>query len=158
MPVCIGCKEDRPETDFRFRKDLNWLNSRCRPCERIVQIDNYYKRKKNDPFGWKVMVLRNCRSREISEDWVLARLSEQNHRCAISGQPIDRLDFEVDHIVPRSKGGGNELANLQLVCRAANSAKSDLTNDELVTLCAAIIQTLRPELIGKAILEAEGLA
>lgn len=36
----------------------------------------------------------------------------------------------VDHIVPRSKGGGEELSNLQLLCRECNEAKGDSLIDE----------------------------
>lgn len=33
---------------------------------------------------------------------------------------------QVDHVVPRSKGGGNELGNLVLACFTCNSLKRDL--------------------------------
>ena len=39
--------------------------------------------------------------------------------------------IEVDHILPRSKGGSNELANLQLTHQAYNRAKRDLYGPEL---------------------------
>ena len=157
MPVCIGCQTEKPADQYRYRPDLNWLNTRCRPCERTAQKKNYYDRKERDRFGWRLTVLRCNRSKEITAEWIDTKLVEQSHRCAVSGLPINRLDFEVDHIVPRSKGGGDGLSNLQLVCRAANSAKSDLTNDELADLCLAILRTIRPELIGKAIMQAEGI-
>ena len=33
-------------------------------------------------------------------------------------------DMEVDHIVPLARGGANERANLQALCRACNRAKA----------------------------------
>ena len=33
--------------------------------------------------------------------------------------------FNIDHIKPRSKGGKNELSNMQLTCEVCNSKKSD---------------------------------
>jgi len=41
--------------------------------------------------------------------------------CVVCGKPSDT----VDHIVPLSKGGSNELNNLQPMCRSCNSKKSD---------------------------------
>lgn len=41
--------------------------------------------------------------------------------------PIDFMD--IDHKVPISKGGGNELDNLQLLCRKCNGKKGDKTTN-----------------------------
>jgi len=41
--------------------------------------------------------------------------------CVVCGNPSD----SVDHIVPISKGGSNELSNLQPMCRSCNSKKAD---------------------------------
>ena len=43
---------------------------------------------------------------------------------------IDRIDSKVGYIV----------GNVQLVCRAANVAKSDLGADEFVKLCRAVVE------------------
>ena len=156
MFACVDCLETLPVERFRVRPERNnWRNTKCRKCERAVQVRNYYDLKASDPFTWKIRILKNCRSRDITREWIEATLTRQDYRCAVSGRSISKLDFEVDHIIPRAKGGSNELGNLQLVSRAANSAKSDLSNDELVRLCVDIVRTLRPELIGRAILEAE---
>lgn len=42
--------------------------------------------------------------------------------CKICGS-TERL--EIDHIIPLSKGGSNELKNLQILCRHCNSVKRD---------------------------------
>jgi hypothetical protein len=39
-------------------------------------------------------------------------------------------DLTVDHMLPRSRGGGNEQANLQVLCRRCNSSKGAMTQDE----------------------------
>ena len=36
-----------------------------------------------------------------------------------------RGGFDVDHITPKAAGGGNEITNLQLLCKPCNNAKSD---------------------------------
>lgn len=45
----------------------------------------------------------------------------QNGRCAICGGEL--TTYEVDHIIPISKGGGNERGNLQLTHSECNNKK-----------------------------------
>ena len=45
-------------------------------------------------------------------------------------------NLTVDHVVPRSKGGADALANLQLLCAACNSAKGAGTHAELIAKLA----------------------
>lgn len=49
------------------------------------------------------------------------------HRCEYCHAPevIFNLQFEVEHIVPTSKGGSSILDNLALACRSCNLFKSD---------------------------------
>lgn len=54
-----------------------------------------------------------------------------NGRCAICGRPIDFYSMTVDHKIPLSKGGTNELTNLQPACLTCNFLKNGLTMDEL---------------------------
>ena len=41
-------------------------------------------------------------------------------------------NMTIDHILPRSKGGGNNPDNLQLLCAACNSTKGDRSQAELI--------------------------
>jgi len=40
----------------------------------------------------------------------------------------DGIQFTKDHIIPKSKGGTNELDNLQIMCEVCNNAKKDNIN------------------------------
>ena len=49
-----------------------------------------------------------------------------NRICEYCHAPeaVFNFDFEVDHIIPLSRGGTSELNNLALACRSCNAYKS----------------------------------
>ena len=47
----------------------------------------------------------------------------QNGICAGCGKTFDILNLEVDHIVPKTKGGGDYFENYQLLCGSCNRIK-----------------------------------
>jgi len=50
---------------------------------------------------------------------------EQNSLCNACGTEFDIWNLEIDHIIPKSKGGGNYYENYQLLCSNCNKMKSD---------------------------------
>lgn len=61
--------------------------------------------------------------------------------CYLSGRDIDLEDsksYHLDHKIPRSKGGNNELDNLGIACKEANMAKSDMLVEDFVRLCVDV--------------------
>ena len=47
----------------------------------------------------------------------------QNERCKACDVEMRIVDFEVDHIVPKAKGGGDYFENYQLLCGSCNKIK-----------------------------------
>lgn len=56
------------------------------------------------------------------------------YRCARCGKNFRKEDIEVDHIIPRSKGGGNDIRNLQALCLHCNRSKRDDMKDTMSDL------------------------
>ncbi|MDY7079499.1 MAG: HNH endonuclease [Chloroflexota bacterium] len=54
-----------------------------------------------------------------------ARVGEQHH-----GRVITRADFTVEHLIPRSRGGGSTWGNTACACRWCNHRKADRTPHE----------------------------
>jgi hypothetical protein len=65
----------------------------------------------------------NTRKREtIPEEVKFEVWRRDEGKCVICGS---KENLEFDHIIPFSKGGGNTVRNLQLLCEACNRKKSD---------------------------------
>jgi ATP adenylyltransferase len=50
--------------------------------------------------------------------------------CQLCGNTKNDAPLEVDHIMPRSKGGSNDPKNLQTLCRPCNQGKSNLDDTD----------------------------
>lgn len=112
----------------RERHELNRDRSRAK-------LRSYYKRR----FFWaKACKLR----REDAATYVdLARLwKAQRGLCALTGTRLTLDNAELDHKLPKARGGGDEIGNLQWTCRAANLAKRDMTDEEFAALCADVMR------------------
>jgi len=57
-------------------------------------------------------------------------LKRAKFRCELCGVASDVKGLEVDHIVPRNKGGSNDISNLQTLCYSCNSMKRDLDDTD----------------------------
>lgn len=65
-----------------------------------------------------------------------------NHKC---GYCHSKLDLTVDHVIPKSKGGGYTWENLVTCCRKCNSKKDNRTPEEAGM--KLYIQPYRPNFI-----------
>lgn len=56
--------------------------------------------------------------------------AKYNGCCAICGKPVKFDKLTIDHKMPLSNGGANEMCNLQLACRECNLMKNGLNAQE----------------------------
>ncbi|MFX1590426.1 MAG: HNH endonuclease, partial [Promethearchaeota archaeon] len=57
-------------------------------------------------------------------------LKESNGRCALCGITKDIRPLDVDHIIPKSKGGKTIYENLQVLCSKCNRSKNNKDNQD----------------------------
>lgn len=68
-------------------------------------------------------------------DGILAWM-QRTPTCAYCTLPIKPREYSPDHILPRSRGGADSLANLHLICKSCNLMKGALTDGEFRDLLA----------------------
>lgn len=61
--------------------------------------------------------------RRVSESMKKHIASEQKWKCNLCHSILDG-SYEIDHIIPLYKGGGNQAANLQALCRNCHGKKT----------------------------------
>ncbi len=52
--------------------------------------------------------------------------------CNGCAKSFDSVNFEIDHIIPKSKGGGDYYENFQLLCGNCNRARGNRPMEVLV--------------------------
>lgn len=66
-----------------------------------------------------------------------------NSKCYLSGEEVNLTDsknWELDHIIPKSKGGNNSLENLGILHKVVNQMKGGLLNEEFIEWCKKILE------------------
>jgi 5-methylcytosine-specific restriction endonuclease McrA len=63
------------------------------------------------------------RSRHIPASVRVSVLHRDGYKCVFCGRSAKKVQLEVDHIVPFSKGGSNDPSNLQTLCFDCNRGK-----------------------------------
>ena len=64
-------------------------------------------------------------------------LKRARFRCELCGISADEKALEVDHIVPRNVGGGNDILNLQALCYSCNATKRDRDSTDFRDISAS---------------------
>ena len=64
-------------------------------------------------------------------------LKRARFRCELCGISAEEKALEVDHIVPRNRGGGNDVLNLQALCYSCNATKRDRDSTDFRAVAAS---------------------
>jgi len=71
--------------------------------------------------------------------------------CYLCGEFVDFDSFEIDHRIPISKGGTNDLSNLFCSCHCCNSIKHDIYPRELMEKITQIFMYQTQKRIGNGV-------
>ena len=71
------------------------------------------------------VISKTKRRQKISGKVRHAVYLRDNYRCRICGKGDEDYDLQIDHIKPVSKGGTNDMSNLQTLCEDCNKEKGN---------------------------------
>lgn len=117
-----------PSLDSRVGNVFTWVRryTRWAPVTRIeVERVKFDLQLLQNPeiSGWEYQ-----RGERVGWETRAYLLAKYQHRCAYCGQ--GDVPFELDHQLPRSRGGSHRVSNLVLACHDCNSAKGNRTAAE----------------------------
>lgn len=129
-------KEKRKEKQ-RLNRLLVLEKRKQSPYWQRNPYERYYK---HSPLK-KLARWSSYRSRPAIKSFDLWKLAKkQKLICVLTGEKLTFENISLDHIIPVSKGGTNNISNLQLVTRHANTIKNNMNMDELLLLCRKIVE------------------
>lgn len=103
-------------------------NRRWYESNRAYAIAKAAEWKRNNPESFSISTRKNEAKRRAAEGSfahrdVMRMFSAQDGKCAACGCDIAAA-YEIDHIIPISRGGSNWPMNLQLLCTVCNRSKA----------------------------------
>lgn len=156
---CQRCKTYKPLSEFyenaSTTKNRNYYYCNCKDCESERHKEYRSTHSTDDITIFFRDLATGCRGRAyrsdgkfgctINKDDLIALYEKQNHKCALSGIEMTTIkgsgkfpsNASVDRIDP---GKDYSLDNIRLVCNHVNMMRSNLSDEDLLYYCKAIIE------------------
>lgn len=156
---CQRCKTYKPVSEFyenaSTTKNRKYYSCNCKDCESERHKGYRLTHSTDDINTFFRDITTGCRGRAyrsdgkfectINKDDLIALYEKQNHKCALSGIEMTTIkgsgkfpsNASVDRIDP---GKNYSLDNIRLVCNHVNMMRSNLSDEDLLYYCKAIIE------------------
>jgi 5-methylcytosine-specific restriction endonuclease McrA len=123
-------RTENPEAARFYQKEHYYKNHE----KRKKKMRDYYARR----FFWsRSMKLRGERRATAINLFMLWK--NQKGLCAMTGRTLS-TNAQLDHIIPKAKGGCDSVENLRWVCPDFNYAKRDMSDAEMLSLCSDVMR------------------
>jgi 5-methylcytosine-specific restriction endonuclease McrA len=131
---CTVCKENESQVKKQWYVKKK-ATMECLKCKEIKTIGMYCEKH------WFMSIaLANFGSTRRALE-IKDLLEKQSYKCALTGRTLTPgTNASIDHIIPTSKGGTDDVTNLQWMDLDVNFAKSDLSVDAFIQLAKEITE------------------
>ena len=149
LKVCKTCGQEKPLDQYRLTNN-RWRCNECRACFQI-RYRAYNKkpsvRVRHMVFDMNKAARKKMFDCDITEADVFQMYDDQDGKCALTG--YDMTLGSSDDIIEKQYAAscdridnerGYTLDNVWLVAARANSLKSDMTLDDLLEWCKAVVK------------------
>ena len=116
------------EPQGRQREESGRSNPEKHKKQNIKDCRAYRARKKIDDPEWWQKEMKRLRNLPSVIRWQKLRfntLKRDNFTCQYCGRKAPEVKLHIDHKIPKSKGGLDELNNLITACEDCNLGKGD---------------------------------
>ena len=112
--------------------DPNWLKGmqenkiRDRIAKKILKNNKRRITDNMHPIVARIMKASNYYKRRYGA-WLMSELSKGDKiHCPCCSKELNVYNYTLDHHVPKSRGGSNELSNIVIMCRTCNRIKGNI--------------------------------
>jgi hypothetical protein len=120
---------ENPDKVRKYNRDFHHKNR----DKKLQQMRDYYARR----FFWgRAMKLRGegkATAKDLASVW-----KKQRGKCALTGRKLDR-SAQLDHVLAKARGGLDCKDNLRWLCKEANLARRELSDEEFYSLCEDVM-------------------
>lgn len=134
LKYCPRCQRVKARSEFHTSNRPGRTDNAGCNCKRCAGVETAkYARSYATRANY---INSNARRRQgetnrVTGSQIKARLELYEFRCAYCGTAIQD-DYELDHIMPVSRGGKNVIENIAPVCLSCNRSKYDRTVEEWI--------------------------
>lgn len=128
-------KEDQTNV-FKLIKAVQEFKGRKKGSGRTFKNNDWNKKLRSAVSGFK-----NKQKLNYTYKDALEHLGGINTKCYLTGKEIniETDDFNLDHIIPKTQGGTNELSNMGITTPLANMSKTGMNVEEYIELCKEVL-------------------
>lgn len=117
--------------------------------ERLTEAEGQLFKKfiNTDLIPKRTDLIEEIITKETKNDIKNRLFTQQNGHCNACDIELEIHHFEIDHIIPKAKGGGDYFENYQLLCGSCNKIKGDRPMDYLRTKIKTRERMLKDKII-----------
>ena len=139
IKYCLNCKK---------KFETNRSDQKCcaLACTNIRKVVLRYERESGDWDKYFKHLLSKGARDKLNPDMLVDLVGKQNYKCALSGVEMTctkkrgvrvKTNASIDRINAKEE---YNVGNIQLVCKAVNSFREDMTVDEFINWCRKVTE------------------